>query len=178
MNTFTIETVSHDGVDLALADVSTAGLNYLLQYGYTQSMQDAVAGLAKAVKGNPAKYRKPSETSLSIEALVERVLTDKLNERENAIVSGTIGTRKTGPKLSSLERMVQTVGKERLAAAASAKGRKLPAVGSDQFKNLLEAYIEKYADDVMAEAKTRIESNADAATADIDDLLDSLDETE
>ena len=95
----------HDAATIAgavkvIADelgVATDAVHYLLDYGYGKSMQDCIAGRAKALKEEIlAKAKKEGKAAPKDSAIEAEIATDetaRLQKRHDAIVAGEVGTR-------------------------------------------------------------------------------------
>jgi len=93
-------------------------VNYLLQYGFGRSLQDAVAGLKKEMK----------EKGDSAEDIAEALLVD-MRERVEAIFAGTVGLR--GSRLSGPAAIRRAVTEEFFKTWAKKQedqGKTLPSV--------------------------------------------------
>lgn len=106
--------------DALAPETAQKTIDYLLQYGFSQSMQDSYAGprakAAAAVKEGKAT-----------EADVAEAVKTALDARFAAIVAATVGTRgPSGPKASPFDREFYAVAKADLARRAKAKGKSLP----------------------------------------------------
>lgn len=146
--------VNHEssGLTLSIADIVPAGIAYLLQLGYSTSLNQSVAGMAKAAK----------EEGLD-EAAIAAKLKAAMSERSGKILAGDVGTRATGPRIPSAQRLTYTVAEE----FAKAKGVKFPTKASDAMsvggktypnsKAFLDAFIAgKSGDSIRAEVAHRI----------------------
>lgn len=149
-----------------IADLSPKAVAYLLQNGFSQSMTDAAAfskaDKAKAVEGkDEAKH----------DDILQNMATVARQKRYDAIIAGTVGHRVgSGPKMSSINKVMRDVARERLKAAAASKGVKLPK--GEALTALVEKMVAgKHADTIKAEAQTRID-NAKAGAVDVEGLLD------
>jgi len=118
------ETLEYNGVSAGLSAASVESLqraaNYLLAYGFSKSLQDAVAGLKKELV---AAGKSEAEVTSAIRAGME--------ERADAILAGTIGLR--GPRLSgpeAIRRQVITAFFGVWAKAQAVKGKSLPSLKS------------------------------------------------
>jgi len=97
--------------------VPVASIEYLLQYGHKQSLQDAAA--------QPA-----SEASKESDATPESIasaIDGAMSKRLDAIVAGTVAVRGGGVRVTDpFESMVRAVIDEILAKSAKKSGKKLP----------------------------------------------------
>lgn len=152
-----------------LADLSPASLAYLAQYGFAKSLQDSVAGLAKAVKADPEDYRKDVEdgTAMDDEELAKAVTEAKMLERFQAIIAGTVGTRSGTPRLSGIDKIMRDVAREAIKARAVAKGVKMPE--GDDLAGIVAKYLSNHPE-VRDEAERRQKAQASLAEGMEDDL--------
>jgi hypothetical protein len=142
-------------------DLTNAAIVYSLQYGLTQSCQDAVAGRAKELR---------TEGKLSADEIAATVY-DEMNERFAAIQAGTVGHRAGGPRVSPVESVMRKVALEDMRAGAAKHGRKLPK--GDALADLVSQYVAKASDTLRVRAEARMaESNASADSA--GDLLSAI----
>lgn len=132
---------------------------YLLQYGFAQSLQDSIAGRAKAVAEEmlpPVADRKPDfvvPTEEQIKAAILSDLDGQLNKRLDAIVAGTVATRGPGVARDPTSGIVR----ELLVAYAKSKGKKLPKADSDEYKAMAEKMRTAKADWIKEELERRAE---------------------
>lgn len=135
---------------------------YLLQYGFSQSLQDSIAGRAKAVE---QELRNPDPKPQGWVLLPDDQITNAiasdiegtLNKRLDAIVAGNVATRGPGTARDPAAGIVR----ELLVAWAKGKDKKLPKADSDEYKALAEKMRTAKADYIKAELERR-------ATVDID----------
>lgn len=77
--------------------LAESSVPYLLQYGFAQSMQDCIAGAAKAVATDLAeqakKAGKPMPTDAEITTATEAQIHGLLGKRWDSLISGDITTR-------------------------------------------------------------------------------------
>lgn len=131
---------------------------YLLQYGFRQSLQDAVAGMKKELS---AEGKSKDE--------ITAALREATHKRLDAILCGTMGSRVGTARLVGIDKLMRDVATEALRTAAAAKKVTLPK-GKD-LSALLDKYIAKHGDAVRAEAEKRQATAAEMAS-DLDNLLD------
>lgn len=159
--------VTYNGVELDLGDIASdfnaKGIEYLLAYGFAQSLQDSVAGVKKEMKDEGASDDE-----------IATAIKETMQERANAIASGTVGHRVVGPRGSAIETVMRQVALAELTAAFKKKNAKLPkakdtvTVGGKPFTRteLVAAYVAKHGERLRQEAERR---QADAeAEADIE----------
>lgn len=143
--------------------LSATAIAYLLQYGWAQSLQDSIAGRAKAVAEEmlpPVADRKADfvvPTQTQIDAAVATDIDGMLQKRSAAIIAGTVATRGTGVARDPAAGIVR----ELLVAWAKAKGKKLPKADSDEYKALADRMREIKADDIKNELERRAALDVD-----------------
>lgn len=154
-----------------VAAAETAGflvqLQYLLSYGWSQSLQDSVA----AVK---SKAKKDGKSDEEIDTLVASTMSD----RANAILTGTIGVRGPGaPRLSEIDREIRKIGEEAMRAMAKGSNVKLPdrktEKGKADYDALFGMFLSTYSAEWTAEAERRIEARK-ASVANAGNGLDAM----
>lgn len=124
------------------ATLPQASIDYLLQYGFAQSMQDCIAGRAKAVRAERAEAGDDEDTIvLAIMADIE----GKLGKRMDAIKAGTMG-------LPTTRDPVLTLAKEIVARHVAEKGKK---VSKEKLAELAAVYAEKSRPALLAELERR-----------------------
>lgn len=174
--------VQASGITLDLTTLSPASIAYLLSYGFAKSIQDAAAGLTAAAsdafktgadtldgmlkamgtKGND--FVVPSD--MTPEAFGKAYAQTKRLQRAEAIRLGTLGARATVATLDPIERLIQTIAKERLYGAFAAQGKKRP--DGETLAKLIPLYRAKYGEAVRAEAEQR---QAAASAVDLSDIF-------
>lgn len=135
---------------LDTASLPQASLDYLLQYGFAQSLQDCIAGLAKAKRAELEETDDFKAGRLSPEAVQDEVdlaVLAKLEERHKAIAEGTVGARVGQPRDE-----VTSLAREQVKAALAKKGVK---VDKDKLAELVAAHVEKSRDKLVAEIARR-----------------------
>lgn len=173
-----LETVSYNGHALPVADMSAKTVAYLLQYGFAQSLQDAVAGSAKAIKDLAAECRKGGDgfdkafakwekaydyaelltadfmSDADVDLVAKRTVSRDQAERFDAILAGTVGTRSTGPRGDVVSRVMAEIAEKVIRQVHATKGMKLPDAAG--MKAYIAQYLDKYADKTRAEAEAQI----------------------
>lgn len=167
--------LTHDKFSIDADDLGGSSVAYLLQYGFTQSMQDSVAGLAKRVvdtvrnmdstdvkvfaTANKAVMLWAAQTGwkgnpkATPNAFADSVIEYKLRERMNAITHGTIGTRST-----SIESRIRELAE----SAIRAKAKKLnKVVRRKDLPEYVKLYIAANEESLRAEALKKMESDRD-----------------
>lgn len=149
--TLTLEAFTEDGSgNVIIVGANRKMIEYLLQYGWDQSLQDCIAGRAKKVRDEYAAKGviDQDEIDLAVAADLEAALT----KRAKAIVDGTVRERgSVGPRSETLFRQV---AKEFLAKAAKAVKKKLPT-DKAKYKALFETFVEKNRAVIQAEVDRR-----------------------
>lgn len=119
-----------------------ASIEYLLQYGFAQSLQDCIAGRAKAVK---AEREKAGDDADAIELAVLSDIDGKLNKRVDAIVAGTMG-------MPTARDPIATLAKEIVERHVKAMNKK---VTKEKLAELVATYVEKSRPALLAELNRR-----------------------
>jgi hypothetical protein len=158
---------------LVVEELPPLAVQYLLQYGFAQSLQDSVAGRAKAVReelfqAESAKFQEanPKATEEEIEEhldawgeanaetiadQVDLAVLAAMGKRMDAIKAGTVATRGAAEAKDPYAAIIR----EALVAAAKAKGKKLPKADSDEYKALVGKFREAKQDWLVAELERR-----------------------
>lgn len=151
--------IGHGDFQIEVSSAAPHVVAYLMNYGLNKSLQDAVAGrkgelkaeMVKDAEGADTAERKYSDEEVAV------ILHDEQKARFDTILNGTIGSRGPGaPRPSKVETVMNQIAVERLRAAAIAKGKKLPKLGSDEFKNLVGKVLEANGEAIKAEAERRM----------------------
>lgn len=119
-----------------------ASQDYLLQYGFNQSLQDCIAGVAKAVRAERVEAGDDEE---AIEAAIEAAIEGKLSKRVDSLVAGTMGLPTTRDPLA-------TLAKEIVTQHLAAKGAK---VSKEKLAELVATYLAKSRPQLEAELERR-----------------------
>jgi hypothetical protein len=123
---------------------------YLLQYGWNQSLQDCIAGRAKAVAAEyleGVKKGKPEQTPAEVKQMIVDDLLGTLGKRFDAIKAGTVGVRVGQPRDE-----LRAIAKEMVAAAVKAKKA---TVTKEKFAELVQNLLDTKREAVQAEADRR-----------------------
>lgn len=137
--------------------LSATAIAYLLQYGFSQSLQDSIAGRAKAVAEEmlpPVADRKQDfvvPTQAQIDEAIAADIDGMLQKRTAAIVAGSVATRGSGVARDPAAGIVR----ELLVAWAKVKGGKLPKADTDEYKALAGKMATAKADFIAAELVRR-----------------------
>ena len=135
------------GKAFGIADKS---VTYLLQYGWSQSLQDAYAGpRAKAIKDGES------------DATVEATMAAAISKRRKAIIEGEVS-------IGAGRDPVKTVGAQMAAEFVRSKGKVLPK-DKDARASFIDKWIELNRAQVDAEIKRR--KSAKGPEVSLDDLL-------
>jgi hypothetical protein len=137
-----------------------ASIAYLLQYGFAQSLQDSIAGLAKAKRLELEETDSFKNGLLSAESISDEcdlaVLT-KLQDRTDAIMAGTVGARVGTPRDE-----VTTLAREQVKAALA---KKKLTVTKEKLAELVASHVERNRPAIEAELKRRRESTVEVDIA-------------
>lgn len=146
------------------------GLFYAIQYGLSQSLQDSVAGLAKALRDEKDPESGDAKHG---DASIAAALHDAMKDRLAAIASGEIGHRTRGPQVRGVDKITRDVAWEAIVAAATARGlsASLPKKAAE-----IGGMIDKYLADEgrMASAKSEAERRLAGAKPVDDSFLADL----
>jgi hypothetical protein len=165
-----------------------AGVAYLLQNGFNQSMTDAGAMTreekAKLLRehgheADASAVESGARAKLSPEgeAVVAAVIDEWRQDRFNDILKGTVGTRvgTGGPRLDPLTREMRAVAEGRIRIIADAKNISMPT--GKVLTAAVERIIDRDGDAIRTEAAARLKANKASAAA-LDDLFDDLGEAD
>lgn len=128
--------------ELNVESLPAASVAYLLQYGFNQSLQDCIAGRAKAVR---AERVAAGDDADAIELAIMADIEGKLGKRVDAIKNGTMG-------LPTTRDPVATLGKEIVENHLRAQGKK---VSKEKLAELVATYVEKSRPQLVAELARR-----------------------
>lgn len=148
---------TRDGVEYALetGNLPETAISYLLQYGFAQSLQDSIAGRAKAVRDEMVEEGKKEGSEAPTEAeIVEAIKQDiagTLAKRMDAISRGEVATRGEGVARDPAAGIIREI----LVASAKKAGKKLPKADSDEYKAMVAKVREAKADYIKAELERR-----------------------
>jgi hypothetical protein len=171
------EILEYNGIKVRPSELSHEELArlvaYILPYGYGKTLQDAVAGVKKALenydKGNRDEkvvaLAKPLRDTYGDDASIEAIIQTEQRERIDAILSGTIGTRAT--RLTGEAAIRRQVIDKLLNAWLVANGKKLPkakkgATESEKqeiaarIKAVRERFAEKFADEIETKVQEEL----------------------
>jgi len=119
-----------------------ASVEYLLQYGFAQSMQDCIAGRAKAVA---TEREKEGDTKAEIAEAIAIDIESRLAKRRDAIESGTMTQPSTRDPVAAL-------AKEDVLKALREKGKK---ASPEKLAELVANHVEKNRAALVAEVERR-----------------------
>jgi hypothetical protein len=151
-------------------------IEYLLQYGWSQSLQDCIAGNAKAVRVDlteraTAAGKKVSEAE--IEAAIAQDLDGALMKRSASIVAGTMDER-AGVQRDPLETMKRQMAVAMVRAAFKAKNAKLPdnktEAGRKKWREIVDATLAKHSAEITKKAQRALKEAKELPTVNLDDL--------
>lgn len=167
----------YNGKVLTAADIENnpKAAAYLLEYGWSQSLQDKVSGAKdKVLNGDAEAVLKVMKaagltvdgvdvSSLDRKALAEQVLSAMMDSRAEAILDGTIGHRVGGARLDPVERAVRDIVDSIIVNRARAK--KLPVPKGQDLTDLRDDYLSNVANAtrVKAMAEARVAEEAELA---------------
>jgi len=137
---------------------------YLLNYGYQQSMQDCIAGAAKAVSVELHEGgKKPSEAELA-QATRDTVL-GLLGKRHDAIVAGEVGIRQIGQRDPVLSLAREEIWTALRKPENAEKAKAIRAMEKDarnaKITELATAHKAKHQERLEAEVKRRAEAGGE-----------------
>lgn len=158
MKDFTIKLPN--GKDVQVFDLTQEAIEYAINYGLRQSMNDATAGVAKEMDGK-------GFSSDEISDELNRLRT----ERFDAIMSGDISTRSGGPRLRGIDQFIRIIADEEIKAAAGKLKVKLPK-GPD-YATMRDKYIVKHDERLRELAQARMDALS-ADTSDAGSLLEGI----
>ena len=132
-------------------DLVPDSVKYLLQNGFSQSMTDAAAF---------TKAQKEGKSDDEVAAMADAAR----DKRFAAILAGTVGTRVGGgPRLSPLERTMNDIVDERLAAICRARNVAQPK--GDVLKSARAKILAKFETEIKSEAEARVTKLASEVAA-------------
>jgi hypothetical protein len=129
---------------------------YLMQYGWAQSLQDSIAGAAKAKRSDLEATDAYKNGEMDDDELADEIdlfVLGKLEARAKAIREGTVGARVSEPRDP-----VTKLAREQVLAALKAKGKKVDLKTDDGkaiFEKLVAQHVEKSGDAIRAEVARR-----------------------
>ena len=161
------------GLTFDMATASPEAIAYVVSFGFRQALSDATAGLPKAItaawdyrnaEGDAAKPYEgycnvagldpDTARSMALGAFIGAVCAGARRARYDRIMSGTMGQRaSTGPRPDSGEKLVNTVAREFLVAAAKRANKTLPK--GEELAAMLERYRAANIDAIKAEVERR-----------------------
>lgn len=164
--------VAYGGLELDLTKLTPQGIAYLLQYGYSQSLQDSAAGAKKlatdayrAKDSEPAAFEKlcaeldksTDDMGMATAEEFAAAYTQQCRlERHNAIVNGTLGQRigSAGP-VDPITKLTNAIARETITNAFQSQRRKVPT--GEAMTDYITRYlgIEKNFNKARAEAERR-----------------------
>lgn len=176
--------VTYGGLTLDLTKMSPVGIAYLLQYGYSQSLQDSAAGAKKLATEayntrhtDAAAFDKlcaemdqsyDSMAGLGAEEFANAYTAHCRAERSHGIFTDSLGQRVGGGggPVDPIAKLQKDIAKERLAAACKKAGVKM-FTGETLQSRITQLLAGKHFDDIHAEAVRR----HSALDMDLSDIL-------
>lgn len=160
----TLKYVRHgQSFELDANTASAETLAYLLQYGWSQSLQDSIAGRGKMVREELVEKAKKAGSAAPDEATIaEAIRQDELGimqKRMDAIKAGEVGAR-VGQSRDPVETEIRRLARKGLAVFAKAAQVKLPHKDKEAMAALLDKFIEQNKTVLEAEAKVNVERQA------------------
>lgn len=145
--------------EVIVENLDAKAIAYLLQYGWAQSLQDSIAGAAKAKEAelretDQFKALPEAEQAGFIADEVELHVLTKLEARMKAIIEGTIQQRGSGEPRDPLA----AIAREQINAALKKAGKKVDTktdTGKELMARLVAQHIEKNRTALQAEADRR-----------------------
>lgn len=164
-------TITAYGHTIEVESLPAKSIEYLLTYGFKQSVADASASPA-------AEAKKKGASEAEVQAAVDKARATRVE----AILAGTVGMRAAGGGngLTKLERKVREVGMEYIEALAKKKGISLRAPkGADEATReaaaeAREALFQKFLTAKQAEWTAEAERRLAAVAADTEEGEDDL----
>lgn len=114
-----------------------ASIEYLLRYGFAQSLQDCIAGREKKVRDEIEGKILKGEADFADDEIVAQIRDDldgTLGKRLDAIMNGTVGTRVSGEPRDTLT----SVARDMVRKAIVKKGKK---VSKENFAELVKGVL-------------------------------------
>jgi len=160
--TYTRNGVEYSAEVESLPEKSVA---YLLQYGFSQSLQDAIAGDAKAIsekmKAEANDAGNPAPSADEIETAIKAGVAEALSDRVKAIVDGTVGDR-AGFVRDPFGTMCRTIALQWLRDGLKAANAKMPDTKTDagkaKLKELVEGVLSRNREKIEKEAHRRMKA--------------------
>jgi len=140
----------------------SASIAYLLQYGFAQSLQDSIAGSAKAVRAEYTEQADAANETVSEQDVLKAIAADiegSLNKRVDSIVAGTVGHHAAQVR-DPFASMCKRVTIEMLRKGFKAANIKWPKE-SEKVQELITTAYEKNKVVIDAEATKRLASQSD-----------------
>ena len=140
-----------------LLGVEPAGIWYLLNYGFRQSMQDAVASTAKRVEDKLVKEADeagdPAPTDEAIDEAVKAAELDDLGDRRKDIVNGDVQVR--GGQRDPFGTMCKTIALQIVREAHKTAKKTMPK-DTDKVNELVAKVIASNRESIEKEANRRL----------------------
>jgi len=135
-------------------------LSYLLQYGFSQSLQDSIAGAEKAVRQEYKEQADAAGETVDEAEVAEAVKQDidgTLQKRVDAILAGTVGTR-VPQQRDPFAAMCKRIATEMARKGFKAANIKWP---KDRADEVVGKVLEKHKAAIEAEAKKRLDAQSE-----------------
>lgn len=129
-------------------------IQYLLQYGWAQSLQDCIAGREKKVR---EEFKTSELADDEIESAVKSDIHGTMLKRMDAIIAGTVATRTGGGERDTL----MTVARDMIRKAWAAKYGKIGKDDKAKFDELVANLLATKRSVVQAEFDRRAEAVPD-----------------
>ena len=138
-------------------------VHYLVQYGINKSLQDSVAGRAKAMVADGLE-----------EDEIEQALGELRAARWEAILSGTIGKRGVmAPRAKGIDKVMKEIAIERLRAAFTKRG--IAMAKGTQLAELVAKLMTRDENELRQAAQERLDATLSMSDG-LDDLFDTDEE--
>lgn len=164
---------------VAVADVSPAGITYLLDYGLGKSLQDSVSGVRKEIAESTSDdwsafaveagfLADTAKDDGAIKTVTDAVVQARMAKRLAAIIAGTVGHTNRGPQVRGIEKYYRDQAEKTIRASAAKK--KLPVAKGEDLRAQIDALLAgKHGDSIRAAAQAAFDADAAlAATVDLD----------
>lgn len=137
-------------------------IEYLLQYGWAQSLQDSIAGAAKRAREDYlalAKEAGETPTESDIAETVAQAVEGLLSKRADSIQAGNVGVRVGQPR-DPFAAMCKRIATSMLRQGFKAANMKWPK-DQDKVNELVAKVLVDHKDKIEAEATRRLETEKD-----------------
>lgn len=139
-------------IRVGVEEISPAGIEYLLQYGFSKTLQDCISS-------KKTRFAKKLASGEVTEGEVEEAVDAAVREKVRNIVEGTVGVLRPGrPTIDLIGKERVRVAKEFLRKTAKVLRVKLPKLNTKEYTEMMEGYLEKNRAVIEAEARNRMEA--------------------